>query len=94
MRDASTTSPFVCTETEEAWVTWTSQSPLMTLSESEQTDRRFLFTDHQREGIPPDVADQPDVQPVVINRPQYNAILNRINQAKQKTGAFTSWSTQ
>ncbi len=93
MRSASTTSPFVHCDTEESWVTWTEQSSLMELMDRKQTNSRPEYKNQEAEQHASDVPVPPFPHPVVINRPQYNAILNRINQAKQKTGAFTSWNT-
>lgn len=91
MHDASTTSPFINFNPQDDWVTWTEQSSLMSLIDEEQTDRRYVFDSSQPCSSAPEMPE-PLPQPVVINRPQYNAILNRINQAKQNTGAYTSWN--
>lgn len=93
MYSASTTSPFVYCDTEEPWVTWTEQFSLMELMDRKQTDGRPAYKKQETEQRTPDVPVPPFPHPVTINRPQYNAILNRINQAKQKTGTFTSWNT-
>ncbi|MGN1369877.1 MAG: hypothetical protein ACI4WX_13480 [Aristaeellaceae bacterium] len=93
MGNASTTSPFMCYGTEEPWVTWTKQSSLMELIDEKQTERRSFSENKQMEVESRDTSVPSYPQPVPINRPQYNAILNRMNQAKNKTGAFTAWNT-
>lgn len=93
MYSASTTSPFVHCDTEEPWVTWTEQSSLLELMDKKQTDGRSEYTSQGTEQRALDIPVPPFPHPVTINRPQYNAILNRINQARQKTGTFTSWNT-
>lgn len=93
MYSASTTSPFVHCDTEEPWVTWTEQSSLMELMDRKRTDDCSEYNNVEAKQPTPDVPIPPFPHPVTINRPQYNAILNRMNQAKQKTGAFTSWNT-
>lgn len=92
MSNASTTSPFVHCDTEEPWVVWTDQSSLMELMDKKQTECRSSF-EKQQEDLMADKTSPLIPQPYPINRPQYNAILNRMNIAKQKTGTFTSWNT-
>lgn len=93
MSKAAATSPFVHQDDEEPWITWSEQRTLLGLTERKQTEGRSVMENPQEE----EPCDAPSVppfpQPVVIQRPQYNAILNRMNQARQKTGAFTSWTT-
>ncbi len=93
MSKAAATSPFVHQDGEEPWITWSEQRTLLGLTERKQTEGRSVMENPQEE----EPCDAPIVppysQPVVIQRPQYNAILNRMNQARQKTGAFTSWTT-
>lgn len=93
MGNASTTSPFLCNGTEEPWVTWTKQSSLMELIGEKQTERRFVGENEQIEASTQNTSIPSYPQPFSINRPQYNAILNRMNQAKNKTGAFSAWNT-
>lgn len=86
MVNASTTSPFATTE-DVPWILWQQQTSVNALQEEKQTDGRSVFEEE------PAVTQEylPQRQPV-IQRMQYNAVLNRINQAARRTGSFSAWN--
>lgn len=86
MVNASTTSPFAITE-DVPWILWQQQTSVNALQEEKQTDGRSVF--EEKSTVTQDCF--PQRQPV-IQRMQYNAVLNRINQAARRTGNFSAWN--
>lgn len=92
MNQASTTSPFVNSKTEDLWVDWTDRVSLITINEK-NTDGRFVndfSNDKNKEQT--DLNEVPTQKVMAFQRPQYTAVLNRMDAAKKKTGEFTSWT--
>ena len=92
MRPASVTSPFSVYDEHGEWVHWRKEQPLSSLQEEIQTDRRYLIKDTKddvcTESIP---ENMPYIMP--IQRPQYNAVLDRFSNARKRSGAFSAWTT-
>lgn len=90
MRPAAITSPFCAAEYSEDWVHWKKDHPLSNLQE-EQTERRYA-ADDQSTPEPNGVPLAPSyIMP--IQRPQYNAVLDRFSNARKRSGTFTAWTT-
>lgn len=94
MTQAYFTSPFCpASENDEPWTLWEKQSSVTALGLPEETDRRFDNDDDCSiaaavQGNKP--LTQHTNRPV-IQRMQYNAVLDRMNQAVRKTGSFSAW---
>lgn len=92
MRPASVTSPFSGHDEHGDWVHWRKDQPLSSLQEEIQTDSRYhseaAKVDERTEPIPEPL---PYIMP--IQRPQYNAVLDRFSNARKRSGAFSAWTT-
>ena len=90
MRPASVTSPFSAVDAGSDWIQWQKDQPLLCLQNKEQTDSRYFLKaaheikSHQQTGMP-------YIMP--IQRPQYNAVLDRFSSARKRSGAFSAWTT-
>lgn len=89
MRPAAITSPFCAMEYKEDWVHWKKDQPLSGLQEEKQTEHRYA----ENEQTAPEHADAASTLPYImpIQRPQYNAVLDRFSNARKQSGAFTAW---
>lgn len=91
MSQSSSISPFALHgEIECPWITWEKKTAITSLSETKETDGRY---EEHADASDCTYSDTP-VVPIkpAIQRQQYNAILNRMNQAVCKTGSFAAWN--
>ncbi len=91
MRNASEVSPFSMHQEDAPWFLWQKKTPVTYLAPREETDSRS-----ENSGVNEiEQANTPPVQPMLpaIQRKQYNAVMNRIDQASRMTGTYAQWNT-
>lgn len=77
----STVSPFAAED--DPWLVWSCGAPLSALEEADAPSE-----------APAPVSDtSPMPARVEFKRPQYHAVLNRIQQAQTKAGTFSAWKS-
>ena len=84
MTQAATTSPFSFSQ--EPWTIWKQEEPVTLLQAPDEALRSSM------PAIPADMTEEATPVPhIAIQRKQYHSVLNRINQARNKTGHFSDW---
>ena len=92
MRPASVTSPFSVSDEFGDWVHWRKDQPLSSLQDERKTERRCSDGDTKTdEHAEPISKPLPYIMP--IQRPQYNALLDRFSNAQKRSGVFSAWTT-
>lgn len=91
MRTASIVSPFSIENTSEDWIIWEQSQSLTELMSDSKADDRSVITDGQL--VTASVQSENISYIPKIQRPQYNAIIDRFTRANKMTGNFSSWAT-
>jgi len=92
MRPASVISPFSASDDFGDWVHWRKDQPLSSLQYERQTDRRYSNEDTKTDERA-ELTSMPLPYIMPIQRPQYNALLDRFSNARKHSGTFSTWTT-
>lgn len=92
LQTASIVSPFSQRYTTNDWIIWQQSEALNLLQLPSNTDCKSAETDHQSHSVNHQ-NDNASYTPVQIQRPQYNAVLERFSRADKMKGMFSNWVT-
>lgn len=86
------TSPFATVASEEPWLLWKADEPLSALCEADTADSSVPVHEMPAEYMNGKAHEASSLQPH-IKRPQYQAVLSKMQQATMRTGAYSAWSS-
>lgn len=73
------------------WLLWQAETPLFPLLQTKQTDGRSAYEECICSNN--DSSERIDIRPAsaLLQRNQYNAVLNRFDAASKRAGTYSTW---
>lgn len=91
LNSPATTSPFVAPAIADEWIIWQQKSTLFDLLDNKEMNCQPENKFEEATKLPFRAESAMISAPVRIERRQYNAILQKIDQASRHATSFSSW---
>lgn len=85
--------PFLHENDNPPWSLWEAHNSVFSLPEPTLSENMSAYEEPWKPPMEKLRNQEQVLTPLTIQRPQYNAILDRMNFAKRKSGPYSSWTT-